>query len=212
MQPAFLAPDVHAYVSTVIDAHSSVMRRVRDAAAREGRPAVNAQTGQTLRALVAATGGRRVLEVGTNLGYSALWMLGGMPRDGHLDTIEVDSGLAARARDAFAEQGDAERVTVHEGAALDVLPHLGGDYDFVFIDAVKSEYPAYLEIVQKRVRPRGIIAADNAFWQGRVFDPEFDDADTEGVREYTRRVTRAPFITIVLPVGDGLAVSVLVEE
>src|SRR5439155_7467027 len=98
-----------------------------------------------LRALVASAGGGRVLEVGTNFGYSALWMAAGLRADGHLDTIEIDAGTAKRARENFREAGVGARISVHEGAALDVLPTLKGPYDLVFLDAVKSEYPRYLD-------------------------------------------------------------------
>src|SRR5439155_24394210 len=101
------------------------------------------------------------------------------------------------------------KVQVHEGAALDVLPRLKGPYDLAFLDAVKAEYPRYLDHALPTVRVGGIVAADNLFWQGRVWDAKADDADTRGVREYTRRVLEDERLASALvPSEDGLGVSV----
>lgn len=178
--------------------------------AAEHQPAVGRGTGSILRALVAASGGTRVLEVGTNVGYSALWMGAGLADGGHLDTIELDADIATRARHNVANAGLATRITVHQGAALDVLPRLRAPYDLAFLDAAKVEYPAYSQHALRLLRTGGILAADNAFWLGRAWDAAAKDADTEGIREYTRRVTTDPrLVTTLMPSEDGLLVSVV---
>lgn len=211
MDGDFLHPEASRYLASLRPALSPAMLRVQEEAQREEQPAVNPDTGALLRTLVAATGGKRVLEVGTNLGYGALWMAGALAPGGRLETIELDPGLVRRARKTFADAGLAERVVVHEGAALDVLPKLpAGAYDLVFLDCVKAEYPQYLAHARRLLRVGGIVAADNLLWHGKAWNRDAKDPDTEGIRAYTTAVRAdARFVTALVPVGDGLGVSVL---
>lgn len=204
----FLAPAATRYLHDLARLPYAGMARIEEEAQREHQPAVGRLTGSALRALAAATRGERALEVGTNLGYSALWLASGLKPEGRLDTLELDPALARRAEANFKEAGVADRVRVHVGAALDVLPRLEGPYDVVFLDAVKAEYPQYLDLVLPRLRASGVLAADNAFWSGRVWGKDADE-ETEGMRTYTKRVLDDPrLVTTILPVEDGLAVSV----
>jgi predicted O-methyltransferase YrrM len=211
MDDDFLPREVHGYLASLRPALSPVMLRVQEEAEREGQPAVNPDAGNLLRVLTAASGGRRVLEVGTNLGYGALWMAAGLAPGGRIDTIELDPEMVRRARRNFAEAGFGERITVHEGAALSVLPRLpSGAYDLAFLDCVKSEYPAYLEHARRLVRPGGLVVADNLLWHGNAWRADVRDPDTEGIRAYTTAIrSDARLLSSVVPVGDGLGVSVL---
>lgn len=211
MDGDFLPREVHEYLASLRPALSPVMLRVQREAVEGGQPAVNPDAGNLLRVLVAASGGRRVLEVGTNLGYGALWMAAGLAPGGRLDTIEIDPEMVRRARGNLREAGYGDRATVHEGAALSVLPRLeAGAYDLVFLDCVKSEYPAYLEHARRLVRPGGLVVADNLLWHGNAWRTDAQDPDTRGVRAYTTAVrSDARILTSVVPVGDGLGVSVV---
>jgi predicted O-methyltransferase YrrM len=171
---------------------------------------VGAEQGRALAALLAANGASRVLELGTLFGYSAIWMARALPPDGHLDTVELNPMHADAAEHWVREAGLAGRVTVHRGAALEVARSLDGPYDAVFMDAVKTEYPAYLDEALRMVRPGGLILADNVHWGGAVADPDKQDAGVEGIREYLRRISADPrLLSTVLDAGDGLAVSVV---
>ncbi len=210
MDPDLLPPEASRYLDSLLPRASPVMARLHREAQAEGQPAVNPQTGALLRVLAAATGGRRVLEVGTNLGYGALWLLSGMPDSGHLDTIEIDPEMVRRARASFQEAGVAKRVTVHEGAALDVLPRLAPGYDLVFLDCVKEEYPRYLDHARRLLRPGGVVAADNLLWHGHAWDPRDKDASTLALRAYAAAARDDPkLVSTVVPTGDGLGISVL---
>lgn len=211
MDGDFLAPEASRYLQSLRPALSPVMLRVQEEAHHEGQPAVNPDSGAVLRTLVAASGGRRVLEVGTNLGYGALWMAAALAPEGVLESIEIDPGMARRAEANLREAGYGERARIHVGAALDVLPRLPhGAYDLVFLDCVKSEYPAYLEHARRLLRVGGILGADNVLWHGNVWNPRARDADTQGIQAYSTAVrSDARLVTAFLPVGDGLAVSVL---
>ncbi|MEA3200334.1 MAG: hypothetical protein QOE90_1762 [Thermoplasmata archaeon] len=207
-----LPADADRYLLGLSKHPFSVMDRLHREANAEDQPAVNPLTGALLRTLVAATGGKRVLEVGTNVGYGALWLLGGMPKDGRLDTIEIDPAMARRARANFEEAGVASRATVHEGAALIVLPKLAPGYDLIFLDCVKEEYPQYLEHAKRLARSGGVIAADNLLWHGDIWDAGKKDASVLGLRAYTEAMLRDPrLVSSVVPTGDGLSVSVLVR-
>ena len=207
---SFLHPDAEKYVHSLTPLpFPAVMERMEREIQREDQPAVGRLTGSVLRALVAANRAERVLEVGCNVGYSALWLAAGLPAHGTLDSIEVKPDLARRAERNFADAGLAGRARVHVGKALDVLPGLDGPFDVVFLDAVKSEYGAYLDLALPRLRPGGVVAADNAFWLGRAWGRSRDE-DAVGIRAYTKRVVEDPrLVTTLVPVEDGLAVSVL---
>lgn len=167
------------------------------------------ETGALLATLVRACAARRVLEIGTLFGYSAVWMARAMPAGGSLDTLELVDAHADVAEQLLRDAGLADRVHVHRGAALDTLPTLDGPYDLAFIDADKERYPDYLEQVVEKVRPGGLIVADNVIWSGRVADPGCVDAAVAGLRRYLDLASAHPRLdTNVLPVGDGVAVSV----
>lgn len=207
-QPSVLLPDAQAYLDSLVTGESPLMARVRERCEAEGLPAVSALSGRTLRTLAAAARAERVLEVGCLLGYSALWLASAAPGP-RVETIEYDDAHADAAEANFEDAGVADRVTVHRGAALDVLPRLTGPFDLVFLDATKSELPQYVEHARRLLRPGGLLAADNVLWSGRVWDARATDADTRGVREFTRAVLAAPDLeSVVLPIGDGLSVSV----
>lgn len=207
----FLAPEAARYLDGLIEVPYPVMGIIEEEARKENQPAVGRQTGSVLRSLVLAHRSARVLEVGCNLGYSALWMAAGLPRDGRVDTIEINDDLATRAEGFFRDAGAGDRMRVLRGAALDVLPRLEARaYDLVFLDAVKAEYPEYLDHALRILRPGGLVVADNMFWLGRAWDPQADHEDDAGVREYTRRIfSDARLTSTIVPVEDGLGVSVV---
>jgi predicted O-methyltransferase YrrM len=166
--------------------------------------------GRLLAALVTATGGRTVLEVGTFVGISTAWMAAALAPDGHLDTLEADADRAGRAERWFATIGIADRVTVHRGPAAETMAGLpDAAYDLCYIDADKAGYPAYLAEAVRLVRSGGLIVADNVLASGRVaLPPEQDAPGTAGLRRYSSEALAHPRLTTaILTVGDGVAVS-----
>lgn len=200
-----------AYLGELFWQEDDVLRGlVEDLRKRGPQIQVGAEEARAMAVLIAANGARRVLEFGTLFGYSAIWMARALPKDGHLDTIELNSIHADAAEHWIAEAGLSDRVTVMRGAALEVARSLDGPYDALFIDAVKTEYPLYLDEGLRLVRSGGLILADNVHWSGAVADPDKSDAGVEGIREYLRRIATDPRLTsTVLDAGDGLAVSVV---
>lgn len=132
--------------------------------------------GRFLELLVAGTGARRVLEIGTFTGYSALSMAAALPPDGHVDTLDIEPRHAEVAQRYFDRSPHGDKITLHLGPALETLRRLEGEFDFVFIDADKENYDAYYEAVLPRLAERGLVAIDNTLWSGRVLDPADDNA------------------------------------
>ena len=131
--------------------------------------------GRFLEALVAATGAKRVLEIGTFTGYASLSMAAALPPDGRVDTLDIEPKHAEVAQRYFDRSPHGEKITLHLGPAAETLARLEGDFDLVFIDADKANYDAYYEAVLPRLSERGLIAIDNTLWSGRVLDPQDDD-------------------------------------
>jgi caffeoyl-CoA O-methyltransferase len=166
---------------------------------------IDATEAQLLRLLVLISGARRILEIGTFSGYSALAMAEALPADGHIDTLELSREHAAKATEHITRVGESERITIHEGLALDSLAQLQGPYDMAFIDADKSAYPAYYEAVVSLMRPGGLIVADNVLRRGRVLDGDSRDPSVAGMREFNDRVVSDPRVeAVMLTVRDGV--------
>jgi predicted O-methyltransferase YrrM len=192
-------------------AEDEVLRHARELAQSLGCVPVLPGSGAVLRAMARAIDARTVAEIGTGAGVSAVYLLRGMHPDGILTSIDIEPENQKAARTVVAQAGfPPERIRMISGAALDVLPRLtDGGYDLVFIDAVKSEYPAYLEHALRIVRPGGVIALDNALWHSKVPDPAQRDHNTTGVREALKAVRANEDLTgVLLPSGDGLLVAI----
>lgn len=167
--------------------------------------------GSTLRLLAAAVGARHVVEIGAGGGSSGLWLLGGMPADGVLTTIEIEPEHARAARQAYTAAGvPAQRTRVITGAAMDVLPRMNdSSYDLVHVDADKAGYPDYVEHAIRLLRPGGLLAMDNMLWHDRVADPASRDETTVLLRDLGKQIRDDErLITALLPVGDGLLTAV----
>lgn len=160
--------------------------------------------GRFLQQLVFASGARRVLELGTYSGYSSLSMAEGLPEGGRIDTCEVDERHAEMARRYIARSAYADRITVHLGPALETIARLDGEFDLVFLDADKVNYINYYEAVLPRLSERGLIAADNTLWSGRVLDPG-DDEGTQAIVAFNEHVANDERVVCVqLTVRDGV--------
>jgi predicted O-methyltransferase YrrM len=155
---------------------------------------------------------QRILEIGSGAGYSALWFMKGMGRNGTLETIEVDPQVASELREIIQKAGLKRRVKIHRGAALAILRKLKGPYDLVFIDADKDEYPQYLAQAMKLTTSGSIILADNLFWSGATFLPGVRKEGAEGIIEYTKRIFNdSRLSSLLIPLGDGLGFSYRVK-
>lgn len=169
--------------------------------------------GRFLTMLVQMLGARKVLELGTFTGYSAVCLAMGLPEDGHLDTLEVNDELEDLVLEGFSRAGLSGKITLHIGDAVETLKRLSRDmhgagdlYDMVYIDANKREYCEYYELVFGMVRPGGFILADNVLWDGKVFeDPMSQDRQTLGISRFNDMVASDLRVdSVILPLRDGL--------
>jgi caffeoyl-CoA O-methyltransferase len=159
--------------------------------------------GQFLQMLVATADARRVLEIGTFTGFSALMMAGGLPADGELTTLELSAEHAEFARGYFGRSEHGGKIRLIEGPALDSLKTLAGPFDFAFIDADKTSYPAYYKATIPLLSPGGLIAVDNALREGEVLDPKDDSA--RATAELNDIVTADDRVeNVMLTVRDGV--------
>jgi caffeoyl-CoA O-methyltransferase len=161
--------------------------------------------GRFLEHLVSALQARRVLELGTYSGYSSLSMAAALPEGGHIDTCEVSEEHAAVAQRYIDRSPYADRITIHLGPALETIERLGGEWDFVFIDADKENYANYYEALLPRLAPTGLMAIDNTLWSGRVLDDADDSGATRAIRELNDRIAADDRVVAVqLTVRDGV--------
>ena len=161
--------------------------------------------GRLLEQLVHALQAKRVLELGTFSGYSSLSMAAGLPDGGHIDTCEVEQAPADMAQRYIDRSPYGDRITIHMGPALETIERLGGEWDFVFIDADKENYANYYEALLPRLAATGLMAIDNTLWSGRVLDESDDEETTRVIRELNDRIVadeRA--IAVQLTVRDGV--------
>ncbi len=168
--------------------------------------------GKLLELLVQMTGARRILEIGTFTGYSALAMAAGLGDDGVLHTIEVDDELESFTRSFFDRSPHGRKIRLHIGSALDIAPQLGECFDLVFIDGDKREYPAYYRMLMgdsgtpELVHPGSVLIADNILWSGKVVQPvAHNDRHTQALLEFNRMVVEDPRTeNVIVPLRDGL--------
>jgi caffeoyl-CoA O-methyltransferase len=161
--------------------------------------------GRLLELLVFAIGAKRVLEIGTYSGYSAISMAAGLADGGHIDTCELRPEHAEVAQRYIERAGYADRITVHVGPAAETVERLEGPYDLVFIDADKTGYAGYFEATLPKLGPRGLIVFDNTLQSGRVVDEPDAGAHTRAIVELNDRLRSDPRVTcVLLTVRDGV--------
>jgi predicted O-methyltransferase YrrM len=215
---------VDDYIATHLTAEGEALGAVLAASERAGLPAgaISANQGKLLELLVRMHGARRVLEIGTLGGYSAIWLARGLPSDGRLVTLEANAHYADVARANIATAGLAPAVEVRVGPALQTLRQLVAErvdpFDLIFIDADKQNNPGYLEWSLKLSRPGTVIVADNVVRAGAILDPDGSDArlgdgGVQGLRRFYELLAAEPRVsaTVIQTVGakghDGFALA-----
>lgn len=197
------------YLDSLLPPRDALLERMEEYAAERNQPIADPEVAQIERILVRALRPRHIVEVGTNIGYSVVVMGRECGREAVIETIELDGGILSTAKGFVAEAGLQCEVRFHQGAALEVLPRLAGPFDFVFIDCVKSEYEQYLDQLLPKLAPGAVIVCDNLLWGGKVAAGVRDES-TDGLRAFNRRImTDERLASIILPLGDGVGLSVV---
>lgn len=206
---AILRRNQAEYLESMLPARDALLEQMEKFAEEHGHPIADPEVGQLLRALVRLKAPKRILEVGTNIGYSVIVMGRECGPEAVVETIEIEHNTLSTARQYVREADLPCRVVFHEGAALEVLPRLTGPFDFVFIDCVKTEYGDYLDALLPKMEAGAVIVCDNLLWKGGVASGEHDAA-TDALRAFNRRIaTDERLITSILPLGDGTGISVV---
>ena len=165
--------------------------------------------GRLLKMFVGMIKPKLILEIGTYSGYSGLCLAEGLPEDGHLHTIEINDEQEDFTLPWFKNSPYADKITMHIGNAMEIIPKLGLTFDMAFIDGDKRIYSDYYELVLEHLNPGGYILADNTLWDGHVLDknPKECDLQTRGVQAFNDRVAQAKRVEkVILPLRDGLTI------
>lgn len=165
--------------------------------------------GRVLSMLSKLINPENILEIGTYTGYSALCLAEGMKSSGELHTIDVNEELCDFQRKYFDASPFGKNIVQHLGNALEIIPKLNKTFDLVFIDADKSNYPNYLEIIIPKLKKGSVILSDNVLWSGKVVEKlAKDDIDTKALLHYNKLLNEHPKLeTVILPIRDGLTIS-----
>ena len=151
-----------------------------------------------------------ILEIGTYTGYSGICLARGLKKGGKLITLDINDELETMVRGFFEESGLSDQIDYRLGNALEIIPTLSGPYDLVFIDADKSNYSTYFDLIIDKVRPGGIILADNVLWSGKVLLAEGQkiDKDTKAILEFNEKIQNDPRVeNVLLPIRDGIMMA-----
>jgi len=210
-----VVPDaIEQYLSSLNHQADDVLKDIARSGEQQDLPLVDAEVGVLLRVLATAIQARRILEIGTAIGYSGIWLAGALPADGSLMTMEVDEQRARQAREHFTRAGLANRASVIVGDAQRMLAKVAGPFDLIFQDGDKKLYGPMLDRLVELLRPGGVLVTDNVLWDGEVVPgfvttPRRDAGETRAIVEYNERLSTHPhLITSIVPLRDGVAISV----
>ena len=206
-----------AYLHSLDPALPEELYELQKKAREEEVPIIRDSTQSLLRFLVTDRKPERILEIGTAVGFSALFLRQFQPEEGSITTIEKVPAKIRTARENFKRLDPEGRIHLLEGDAAEVLASLadrGETYDFIFLDAAKAQYPVYLTQIRRLLLPGGLLVSDNVLQDGTVADSRFavtrrDRTIHSRMREFLHQLTHDDeFTTVILPVGDGVALSV----
>jgi len=210
-----IVPDaVEGYLAGLNRLADDVLLDIARAGVEQDLPLVDAEVGALLRVLATSVGATRILEIGTAIGYSGIWLAGALPPGGMLFTMEMDPERARVARDNFARAGVSDRASVLVGDAQRLLAKVAGPFDLIFQDGDKKLYGPMLDRLVALLRPGGLLVTDNVLWSGEVVpgfvaNPQHKTADTSAIIAYNTQLSANPLLmTSIVPLRDGVAISV----
>ncbi len=187
------------------------LEKIKQKALQENIPIIMDDTLAVMEKYLTEIKPKRILEIGTAVGYSAMCFTEFLANDGIIDTIEREEERVKEAKENIKKVGVEDKICIYEGDAIEILPTLNNKYDAVFIDAAKGKYPFFLKEALRMIQPHGIIFADNILYKGYVlsdYNKHKQRTAVRNLREYIKEVSENPDLqTEILEVGDGLAVS-----
>ena len=210
--PSIFEPRLNDWLLDLARHGEPILEEMEALAREKSFPIVGPECGRVLRQVALMTGAKRVFEMGSGYGYSTLWFARALPAEGRVFHTDGDPANAAKARDFLRRAGLEDKVVFKTGDALDSLRRTPGDFDVIFVDVDKHQYPEAWDLARGRVRIGGAILVHNTLWSGRVADETNTEKNTAGVREFLRRAwSDADYLSSLLPMDDGLGMSVRVK-
>jgi len=207
---AIVAPAISAYLDALVPPRPPELERMEAEAARINFPIIGPAAGQFCYLMAKLIKATTIFELGSGFGYSTAWFARAVQENGGgvVHHVVWDADLSARARGHLAALKLDHLVEFHVGEAVEALRNTPGPFDLVFNDIDKAGYPAALPVIERRIRPGGVLLVDNLLWSGAILDPSDQTADTNGIREFTRLVTTSPQWTAsIAPIRDGVLVA-----
>ena len=210
-----IVPDlIETYLASLNRQSDPVLDGIARAGARQNLPLVDAEVGALLRVLATAAAASRILEIGTAIGYSSIWLAGALPAHGMLFTMEMNPERAQEARANIERAGLADKVVVMIGDAQRLVAKVAGPFDLIFQDGDKLLYAPLLDRLVSLLRTGGLLVTDNVLWDGEVVpgytsSPAKNADDTRAIADYNERLNTHPLLTTAtVPLRDGIAISV----
>lgn len=208
MSDGFTEPAIDEYMLGLLPERDPVLREMEQKARQRNIPIVGPAVGRVLYQYAHLIGARKVFEMGSAIGYSTIWWARAVGEGGEVFYTHGDPGNADEARGYFQRAQVADRVRIEVGDALELLSEKTGQFDIIFNDVDKEDYPRVLHMVNSRLRKGGLFITDNVLWSGRVAQPQANDQATRAIQDFNQRLyAMGEFFTTVLPLRDGLAVA-----
>jgi caffeoyl-CoA O-methyltransferase len=210
---AIIQRDQAIYLESLLPARDQLLTEMEAYSAAHHIPSSDPEVALFLAITARAIQAKHALEIGTAIGYGAITLAWAMGEGGRVMTIDPSDELAATARGFFRRAGVESQIEIVQEKALDALPEMRGPFDIAYLDAVKEEYPEYLDLVVPLMRRGGVIIADNVLWKGqvatnRLLSPDQKES-TEALITFNRLFTTHPELSgLILPLGDGLAYGI----
>jgi caffeoyl-CoA O-methyltransferase len=200
-------PEIERYIRGLLPPRDEVLAAIEAQAARRKLPIVGPVVGRLLAQLAAIAGARRIFEMGSAIGYSTIWLARAAGEGGEVHYTDRTAENAAEAAGYFERAGVSAAVKIHVGDAFDALAGTSGEFDLIFNDVDKEDYPRVLEAVRGRLKKGGLFISDNTLWHASVLDPW--DKNAHAVAEFNRRLFASEaFFTTLIPIRDGVSVAV----
>src|SRR5215216_3574776 len=198
--------DVERYIYELLPPRDEVIREMEEQARLRRIPIIGPAVARVLQQYALLIGARRVFEMGSAIGYSTIWLARAVGDGGKVYYTDGSEKNAEEARGYFERAGVADRIEVLVGNSLDLIDSVEGDFDLIFNDVDKHQYPDAFRKAVPRVRRDGLFITDNVLWSGRVARDDKDE-DTEGVREFNRLIySSSDLYPTILPIRDGISV------
>jgi predicted O-methyltransferase YrrM len=202
------AGPVDDYLYSMLPKRDEVLAEMEDYASQHNIPIVGPAVARVLQQLALIIDAKSVFELGSAIGYSTIWWAQAVGEKGRVIYTDGDSKNAERARRYFDRAGVTNRISLHTGDALEFLSEQKEQYDIIFNDVDKEDYPRVLRLVSPRLRKGGLFITDNVLWSGRVAEKNPKEPRTKAILEFNRQLyDSGDFFTTILPIRDGLAVA-----